>query len=426
MKWQSELKLFKSGKYEYIYVYYKYKNGTIRINTENKYVKSYCNKDLTFNANMPDYVKLNQRTRRLMEKVDAYIFHEFQLTSQSVSQEKCKKYIARLHFDTETKKLVTIDREGNVKTNTRKKLLDFYKDFLDFKRVELKDSPSMKDYKSLENALIDFQVHSCKILSFDIINDKDFFNRFRNYLAAKHKGGKSKGQLNDNTVHKRFSSLKTFMRWCDEQEIFIFKHNLYDFRVQKFNTNIEVLSRDEIRQLEEIVTDKPHWQRIIDTFVCNCFMGLRFGDLNTLEKGKFLQDEQGDYYYLKQNEKTNKPIQISITPTSLRILKKYNFELPQYSNQYFNRELTKILTHYKLFPEPVQKQELRNRKSVVKSYLKRDLIKSHTARRTFITLAINKNVPFNVIQSATGHTQLSTLSKYVKANKDKELISKID
>jgi integrase len=426
MKWQSELKLFKSGEYEYIYVYYKFRSGIIRINTQNKYVKSYCNKDLTYNSNMPDYEELNKRTRRLMEKVDTYIFSRFQSTAPSVSQRGCVEFIDSLHFDVETKKMVAINRSKTKPVTNNKAVIEYYKEFIEYKRIELKDSPSLKDYRSLENALLDYQTHSGKKLTFEIINDKDFFNKFRNYLGTKHKGGKSKGLLNNNTVHKRFSSMKTFMRWLEEKEIFTFKHALYDYRIQKFNTDFVTLSREEIRQLENLKVDNPFWQKIIDIFVCNCFMSLRFGDLSSMEKGKFLQDEAGDYYYRKRNEKTNKEIEIPITPTAFRILEKYGFNLPHYTNQYFNRELFKILEHHKLFGEKIQKQELKDGKPVVKYYKKRDLVTSHTARRTFITLAIHNNVPLNAIQSSTGHSQLSTLSKYVKANRNKAQINKID
>jgi integrase len=428
MKWQSELKLFKSGAYEYIYVYFKHKNNIIRVNTGNKYVKSYCNKDLLYNNNMTDYVKLNQRTHRLMEKVDQYIFAKYQGSYPTFSQKECLKFIENLHFDTATKKMIPIDRvKVNASIPTKKSVIEYYNEFIEYKRIELKDSPSLKDYKSLLNAIMDYQTTTKKKITFDTINNKDFWNRFRTYLAAKHKVGKSKGELNNNTVHKRFSSLKTFMRWIEEEkEIFIFKHTLYHYKIQKFSTDFVTLDREEIRQLENLKIDNPNWQRIIDVFICNCFMSLRFGDMQTLAKGKFLKDRDGDYYYTKKNEKTKRTIEIPITRTALEILKRYNFDLPTYSNQYFNRELYKILEHYKLFDEKVQKQELRDGEPSVKYYKKRELITTHTARRTYITNAITNNVSLNAIQSSTGHSQLSTLSKYVKANRNKQQLNKID
>jgi len=377
---------------------------------------------------MPDYEELNKRTRRLMEKVDSYIFSQFQSTEPSVSQKGCLNYIEHLHFDPKTKKIVPIDREIHraKQATATKSVIEYYNEFLEYKRVELKDSPSMKDYKSLHNALLDYQTTNGVKLTFDIINDKDFFNRFRNFLGTKHKGGKSKGLLNNNTVHKRFSSLKTFLRWIEEKQIFMFKHSLYDYKIQKFSTDFVTLTRDEIKKLEELKIDDPYWQRIIDVFICNCFMSLRFGDLQTFDKGKFLLDEDGDYFYQKRNEKTNQTINVVITPTALRILQKYNFKLPTYTNQYFNRTLFEIFEHYKLFSEKVQKQEIRNGEVVVKYFKKRELITSHTCRRTYITICADKKVGIPAIQSATGHTQLSTLSKYIKRNMNKEQVKEID
>ena len=425
MQRQSQLKVFKSGDYEYIYVYYKLRNGIIRINTENKYIKSYMNKDLSYNKNMPDYIKLNQKSERLQKKVDTYIFECFQSTYPTVSQKQCLEMIDKLHFDTKSKKIVSIERpkpQPKIKNN----FLELFNEFESFKKTELLNKASLKDYKSLYNSLLDYQSEKKLIITCEMVNEKDFFNRFRNYLGIKHSVGKTKGELNNNTVHKRFSSLKTFLRWIEEKEIFVFRKSLYDYKIQKFNTDFVILNREEIRLLENLIINNPYWQKIIDVFICNCFMSLRFIDLQTFAKGKFLQDEDGDYYYVKKNEKTNRSIEIPITKTALAILKKYNFELPVYTNQYFNRELQSIFEHYNLFDEKIQKQELKNGEPSVKYYLKREMITSHTARRSYITNAITQNVGFNAIQASTGHTQLSTLSKYVKRNKNKAQMSAID
>jgi site-specific recombinase XerD len=117
---------------------------------------------------------------------------------------------------------------------------------------------------------------------------------------------------------------------------------------------------------------------------------------------------------------------ISIFPTSIRIFKKYNFELPKYTNQYFNQEFKAILKYYELFPQIEKKTIVKNGKTETTEYLKRELISSHTCRRSFITNAISKNVSLNAIQASTGNTQLSTLSKYVKRNQNKDQMKAID
>jgi site-specific recombinase XerD len=45
-----------------------------------------------------------------------------------------------------------------------------------------------------------------------------------------------------------------------------------------------------------------------------------------------------------------------------------------------------------------------------------ELLKSHVGRRTFITLSITKGIPIPVIQSITGHKDLSSFQKYIQIN----------
>ena len=216
------------------------------------------------------------------------------------------------------------------------------------------------------------------------------------------------------------------MYWVEEKDYFYFKTSLYKFKVEQFKTQFVILNREEIRQLQELQIENKKWQKIIDVFVCNCFMSLRFNDLKTMEKGEFVQDEDGDYYYTKMNEKTNVPIEIPIVPTALTILKKYNFKLPTYTNQYFNKQLQHILKHYELFSVTIKKTYKQNDEVRVKKCMKRELITSHTARRSFITNSIDAKVSLNAIQAATGHTNLNSLSKYNKQQRNKTQLGAID
>jgi integrase len=421
MNTQSTLKHFKSAKYDYIYIYFKYRGKLIRINTEQEYIAGMHRKDLLYSVKMPEYDYLNQQIMNLKNKVDQYITYKLSYVDTKqigVSQAECQNYIKTGEY--------TLTKAEPKPLPKKLTLIDYYNQFIEYKRTDLKDSPSMKDYKSLLNALLDYQTTNNIKLTFDMINDKDFFNRFRNYLGTKHTNGKSKGLLNNNTVHKRFSSLKTFMRYIEDKDIFNFKYTLYKFKIKKFNTDFVILNREEIRQLENLKISNPFWQKIIDIFVCNCFMSLRFGDLQTFSKGKFIQDADGDYYYQKINEKTDQTINVVITPTSLKILIKYDFNLPTFTNQYFNRQLFTILEHYNLFTEVVQKQELKDGEVIVKYYPKRELVTSHTCRRSYISNCASANVSINAIQAATGHSQLSTLSKYIKRTMNKEQVNLID
>ena len=407
----SVLKNYKSGEYQYLYIYFKYKGVLLRINTHQKYIKGMHKKDLFYNNKMRNYKGLNQAIKNLKSKVDQYIVYNMQFWRPNISQKECLHYI-------ETGEFLKQSTELPVELPKDKTLLDHYETFLIEKQEQFKNNiASIKDYKSLGVALKKYQDTNKVVLTFDTINDRDFFNRFKNFLSNKH---------NNNTTHKRISCFKTFMYWIEEKGMFFFKSSVFRYKIKTFRTKFVTLSREEIQQLQDLEIENKNWAKIIDVFVCNCFMSLRFSDLMSMEKGEFMQDDDGDYTYTKRNEKTDVEIEVSIVPSALSILQKYEFKLPKYTNQYFNRQLQYILKQYDLFPEIVKKTYLQGDEPAYNEYKKRELITSHTARRSFITNSISENVNLNAIQAATGHTQLGTLSKYNKRNTDKQQLRAID
>ena len=422
MKTQSVLKVFKSGEYDYIYIYYKLGANLLRINTHNKFVKSYMNLDLSYTAKMPDYKHLNFQTVILKAKVDSYITRKLQYSKPTVNQKECQSWLDG-KFDEPNSKAI------NLHVNKNKTLLDFYADFYTYKQKQLNHEPSYKDYGFLQLALTNYQLYKNTILKFQDIDSTDFMVDFRKYLSDQHEvilKGNFKGGLNDNTIYKRFISLKTFFKYVEEKELYTFKHTTKDFKLTKYDNEIIVLSKDEIKLILNIVTTNAAHQRIIDLFVFNCFAGLRFSDLSTLKPEHFIKDVDGDYTIIKENIKTGVTAYISLQQTALTIAKKYNFQLPVCKINNFDGMLHDIFEAHNLFNEPITKKQ-RNLK-VNNDYikLKRDCITSHTCRRTFITLSFNANVPITSIMKASGHKRLETVQKYAKQEQNKKAFKAID
>jgi len=372
-----------------------------------------------YNADMKNFEELNRVTRILKRKVDQYIFQILQYHKPSVNQKECQAYINGDYEAPHTK-------TNQIKANKLKSLLDHYEDFYAFKQKELNNKPSVKDYLSLKNAITDYQDKKGIILKCESINSVDFLVDFREFLSLKHEKGITRGELNDNTINKRFTCLKTFMKYIESKELFSFKRSLYDYKLQKYDNDIIALSKEDIQAIlsKEIVN--ANWQKIIDLFVFNCFCGLRYSDLIKLKPANYIKDEDGDYYIMQENHKTEFKVQISLQQTSLNILKKYDFKLPTFCSQYFNRELKLIFKHYELFGDVVTKKRRSLKENKDFDKLRRDLISSHTCRRTFITLAVNSNVPLNNIMAASGHTKLQTVKKYLKLSQNKKAFLAID
>ena len=127
----------------------------------------------------------------------------------------------------------------------------------------------------------------------------------------------------------------------------------------------------------------------------------------------------------KENRKTGIVAELPIIPDALTILEKYDFKLPKYTNQYFNRELQLILKDNELFGEVVIKKRRLLTENKDYQILKRELITSHTARRTFITLCVDANMNIPSIMLASGHKSIKTIQKYIEKKHDIEKFNSI-
>lgn len=422
MKTQSELKLVDNNGYKHIILYFKYKNQMLRIPTHNKYIKSYVQKDLYYNSGMDDYKKLNDRTNELKRRVDDYIKRKLSEPFPHFSQKECIDFIDEKHYKKSydgTYLRLTDYLQKSESQPEPKTVLQHFTDFFEIKKKELLNHyHSYKKYITLENLLKDYD-RTQKHLTFDTMNSELFMYSFRDFLMDKK-------EYNDNSANMKLKNLKTFLRWIEGNNIYRFDSKTLKVSVGTYENNVITLNKDEIRQLLELDIQNPHWNKIIDLFVLNCFLGLRHSDLYTLNNNDFVKDQDGDLMLVKDTQKTDEKIIVPVFEPALSLLKKYDFNPPKFTNQYFNRELRKILRHYKLFPEQVKIKRKVYGKDKGEYIEKRDLITSHTCRKSFVTMAVNNKVPINAIMLATGHKKLATIQAYVHKETDKDKFKAIE
>jgi len=423
---QSVLKVLKSGKYEYIYIYFKLGRNLIRINTKHKVIKNGMTIDLFYKSTVPDYQRLNKNTKELRSKVNAYLMLKLSAPFPTVNQKECEHFITTDYYRNVFNGTPYVSSKQVKPAEPIKSINDYYADFYNYKSIELNQRLGLKDYKTLQNALTDYTTHLNKKLTFNDINNKEFILGFRNFLSVKHpEGYLTNGELNDNTINKRLSALKTFYNYVEENELFTFKKQLFKIENSGYRNNVVVLTLSEIEQLTRLKLNDTD-QKIIDVFIMNCFMALRFSDLRTLSKHDIHTDNQGNSILKKENKKTGFYIEVPLNQTALTILEKYDYKIPRYCNQYFNKQLKSILNENNLFSETVCKKR-RSLKVNMDFYVKkRDLIKSHTCRRTFITNCVNANVPIPSIMLASGHHSIKTIQLYIKKQQNIDQFKAID
>lgn len=233
-------------------------------------------------------------------------------------------------------------------------------------------------------------------LTFDDI-DLEFADAFTNYLIDKG--------LTDNTIHKTFEFLKTFMRWAKERGY----HQNEEFHKIRHKATVPDLIALTSEEFERIRTLElpPSLARYRDFFVFQCLTGQRFSDYSKFS----LDDVKGNIWYLRQ-KKTREPLQIPLVEPALDILRRYN-GLPKITNQVLNRML-KVIGRLAGIDTPHTITRYRGGLPIERSKPKYEFITTHVARRTFITLSLEKGMRPEVVMEISGHKDWRVFKQYIK------------
>ena len=289
-------------------------------------------------------------------------------------------------------------------------LLEFYDEFYNSKLQDINVKPqSRKDYVSLKNALTDYELDKKKLVLTDLT--LNFMIAFVRYLSNSRDGEQylTKGKLNDNTIRKRLSFLKSFFRYLEANKIYEVPNDAKSYSVDSYKTPIVTLNDQELKALWE--WDAGKYEKVRDIFVFACMTSLRYSDIITLR-----QEHITDNIITKTAHKSRKEKEKYVVPLnkiSKQILEKYKYNLYHYESQPFNRELKEMAKASKLFDTDEVFTKYSGGQKIEVTEKKHKLISSHTARRSFITRCIVKGVPLNQLMAMSSHVKLDTLTKYI-------------
>lgn len=240
--------------------------------------------------------------------------------------------------------------------------------------------------------------------------DLNFFDKFVSSL-------RNKG-LSTNSIGGHIKRLKWFMAAALDRDL----HSNVAFKKKAFaaakeETDQIYLTRKEIRQLMKKSLSK-RLKNVADAFVINCHLGQRYSDLAQMQKGNFRKDHTGFYYWHIVQGKGNNQMQIPVPREVMPLLRKYKFTCPVISGK---GKLMSVQKFNKYLKEAAAIAELNAMEDVrsgseVKKLPKHELIKSHTARRSFATNLYLEGVPTQDIMAATGHKKEETFLLYVRAD----------
>jgi len=276
---------------------------------------------------------------------------------------------------------------------------NFHKVFIDCLRDKEKrlQPSSLKVYRVFPDKLLQYEQKAGIELSFNHWN-KQTMQDFYDFLVIDLK------LLNDTAV-TNIKTLKSFLNWALERGLH--KNDRYKAFSVTWEKHVPlVLSSQDVQKLQLLEPQGARLDRVSDVFLFSIYTVQRYSDIQQLHSSQIKEHVWSMY-----QAKTRKIVSIPLNHQAMSILEKYDFSLPQISLQKFNKYI-KELCFLAGITEEVERVSYSGKRKIVKRAAKCDLVSSHTARRTGISLLIEGGAPLPLIQKLTGHSDIETLLKY--------------
>jgi integrase len=203
-----------------------------------------------------------------------------------------------------------------------------------------------------------------------------------------------------NTVAKRLKHFKAFLKYYLKLGGTI-GFDIADLTYKERPGPKVSLTEQELKALQNHNLSGRQAE-IRDLFVLQCNTGLRISDLKRLDK-----NIEGNKIKLAA-QKTASEIVIPISPAIRQILERYKYKLPEVPDQKINKGIKDVLA----LAIPESKIQVKEGKGF-KTIYKWQILTSHDAIRTFITLSSDRGMSVPSIAKITGKSVQVLLKHYL-------------
>jgi len=285
----------------------------------------------------------------------------------------------------------------------------FLKEKKDDKTDEANSTSTIKRYEYNKTLLESFEKHVNKKIHFNRI-DKNFYNAFISYCISEKKHS-------TNTLSRNIGLFKTFMYWVLENS-YTYKSDFKEFKnIKKEITDEVALTMEQVTKIfNHDFSNNPRLERVRDLFVFGCVTGMRYSNYSKVRKA----DISNNFIKVRDEKNNKKSLSIPLNDYSSFILKKYDYKLPEITNQKFNDYIKEVVKKVG-YTDDIKKTYKVGKEIIETISPFNERVSSHTARRSFITIMKNKKIPDKVIMSYTGHKSLELFNQYYKPNNDEKV-----
>lgn len=212
--------------------------------------------------------------------------------------------------------------------------------------------------------------------------------------GEKTRRGVEKESLSDAGIYNYHKCLKALLTRADK--FGKIDRNPYERLKGQFKRgdkeNVEYLTEDEMRRFEAMVLpagsdlDVAH-----DLFVFQMYTGLPYSDMQAFDIHDYKWDGKS-WKRLGSRIKNGVPYVSSLLPPAVKVLEKYDYEIPKMSNSTYNLQL----------------KELQKMAGITTR------MHSHLARHTFATFMLRNGAKIENVSRMLGHTNITQTQRYAK------------
>lgn len=301
----------------------------------------------------------------------------------------------------------------NEDNSSRKTLFSFYEEFLEERKNDhAYQNASYKKHRTIMRHVEKYS--KTKNLYFEDITC-EWLERFKNYFVEQRK--------RNSTTNKDIKIFKTFLNWAVSKRYM----KTTDFReyrtklkmVTNHEENMVVLDAEDFIKIYSLnMDDQPlYLQHVRDVFCFCAVTSLRYSDVKQLNWSCVTQDG-----IALTTIKTKEHLVIPYNNFSKNILEKYaqqkHFDndsvLHVISNQKYNKYIKELCKLAGIDRPYVESYMVGNEEIRTKPRPLYEVISSHCARRTFVTIALYLGIPAEVVMEYTGHKSHEILELYYK------------
>lgn len=237
----------------------------------------------------------------------------------------------------------------------------------------------------LENSLFHYEPSTQKAV-------RESMKQFLEFLTKSGYAGIERGDLNEsvitayerylqekrklaNSTHgKRMKHLRWFLKTLD--------YNVNSIKIRTGKKEIIALSNKEVEQLELVdVSDSSELQKAKDMFLLGVYTGLRISDLKRVNETRII-----DGRIRMTLQKNDKEVTIPLLPKARKIIEAHGKRSPRITEQVLNRAIKTVCEKAGIDSKLTIRVNVAGRDED-KEQPKYKLITSHTAGKTFISLA---------------------------------------